>query len=416
MFLLDFGAKARKKNYRTFGISWQNIRQGLSIGIEINYNSGEKMRKLFQFRYWLVALGLLVSGIVFNSLEADSANLPAPPIVEINATPIWRQDIALSKKYVGYITPIQMVNMTANVTGYIDKILVEGGNEVKKGDKLVIIDQREYKANWLAAQAASAQAKADLENARSYYSRVKKAGTKAYSAADIENYKSKFLAAQAAYKQALANEERAKTTYDYTVINSPIDGVVGNIDLTKGNYISQNNFMFSIVQYDPIRVVFAMTDKDFLQMTQANDTTDLEKEKISLILPDGKIYPHEGKFRYRDNMIDKTTNSLSLYADFANPEKMLIANGYVDVILQKQLSNAILIRQNFAIIKDDGIWAYFIKDGQLKQIKLNVLGEYGNFYAVDNNLGAKDYLVTDKIGDIPANAKIKVKVTPEEKV
>ncbi len=373
------------------------------------------MQKIFKYRYFFIAILLVIYGILFNGLTADSATTAQEPIVEINAVPILRQNIALSKKYVGFITPIQMVNMTANVTGYIDNVLVEGGAEVKQGDKLVIIDQREYAAELSAAKAATAQAKADLENAQSYYKRVQKAGKKAFAAADIENYKSKYLAADAAYKQAQANEAKAETTYNYTIVKAPINGVVGNIELTKGNYISQADYMFSIIQYNPIRVVFAISDKDFLQIHSLNSSTSrLNKQKIVIILPNGEIYPYQGEFKYSANMIDKSTGSISIYADFANPEKMLIANGYVDVILQRELDNAILVRQNYAIIRDDGIWAYFIKDNQLKQVKLDVLGEYNNFYAVGNNFTAGDYLVIDKIDNIPANAKLKVKVAAKE--
>lgn len=373
------------------------------------------MKKIFRYRYFLIATLLLIYGVLFNIWEADSALPQKENILEINAAPILRQDVDLSKKYVGYITPIQMVNMTANVTGYIDKILISGGDEVKSGNDLVIIDQREYKAEWLAAQAAVAQAQADLQNAQSYYKRVKKAGNKAFSAADIENYKSKYLAAKASLEQAKANEAKAKTLFDYTIIKAPIDGVVGNIDLTKGNYISQADYMFSIVQYDPIRVVFAVADKDFLQMHSSNNDL-LHNEKISLILPNGELYPYFGNFKYSANMLDKSTNSISLYADFANPDKRLIADGYVDVVLQKKIKNTALIRQNYAVIKDDGIWAYFIKDNQLKQIKLNVLGEYQDFYAVANDFSQDDYLVIDKIGNVPANAKLKVNISHREQI
>lgn len=374
------------------------------------------MKKVFRYRYFLIATFLLFYGLLFNIWEADSALPPQENILEINAAPILRQNVDLSKKYVGYITPIQMVNMTANVTGYIDKVLISGGDEVKCGNDLVIIDQREYKANWLAAQAAVAQAQADLQNAKSYYKRVQKAGLKAFSAADIENYKSKYLAAKASLEQAKANEAKAKTLFDYTIIKAPIDGVIGNIDLTKGNYISQADYMFSIVQYDPIRVVFAVADKDFLQAHFFENKDLLNQEKIILILPNGEIYPYLGNFKYSANMVDKSTNSISLYADFANPDKLLVAGGYVDVILQKELKDTALIRQNYAIIKDDGIWAYFIKDKQLKQIKLNVLGEYQDFYAVDNDFAQDDYLVIDKIGNVPTNAKLKVNINHKEQI
>ncbi len=368
------------------------------------------MKRFFKYRYWLIATGVAVYYAFLNSFSADSA-LPKEEVLTINAIIIPHKDIEIEKQYVGYAVPIQQADMAANVSGYIDEVLVKGGDEVKTGDNLMLIDQRIYKAEWEAAKAATAKAQADYENARTYYNRVKKAGKQAFSAAEIDNAKASYLSAQAALQQAQAAENKAKTAFDYTIIQAPIDGVIGNIDLTKGNYITPNSKLFSIVQFDPIRIVFAMPDKDFMLF----DAETLQNNQIKLRLADGKIYEQIGKFKYSDNQVNQATNSISLYADFANPQKKLLANSYVDVFVLKKVKNAALIRQNFAQIKDDGIWVYVIKDKKLKQVKLQIDGIIDDFYAAGNNFAKDEYLVTDKIGQIPPQTKIKVQLKEASK-
>ena len=361
------------------------------------------MRKFFKYRYLLAATIIALYYMVFNSISADSA-IPDPSnTLDINVVAIPRQDILIEKQYIGYITPIQSADISSNVAGYIDNLLVSGGEEVKIGDNLVLIDQKTYQAELRAAQASTAKAQADYTNASTYYKRLKKAGKQAVSATELDTAKANYLIAQAALKQAQALEQKAKVAFDYTILQAPIDGIIGNIDLTKGNYITPNSKLFSIVQFDPIRVVFAMPDKEFIRLN--SDT--LAQEKIKLRLADGKLYEHYGQFRYSDNQVNKSTNSISLYADFANPQKKLLANSYVDVFISKKLKDIALIRQNYAQIKDNGIWVYLIKNNTLKQVKLQIEGLTDDFYVVSNHFADDEYLVTDKISSIPPDTKIK---------
>lgn len=360
------------------------------------------MKLLFQYRYFITAAVIVIYYVLFNSLRADSALPKQQNILNINAIAIPRKNITIKKQYVGYITPIQQADITPNVSGYIDDILIEGGMEVKIGDNLVLIDQKEYKAELDAAKAATTKAKADYDNAFSYYKRIKKAGKQAISAADLDNAKANYLSSMAALKQAQSLEQKAQTTYNYTIIQAPIEGIIGNINLTKGNYTTPASKLFSIVQFDPIRVVFSVPDKDFMQM----NTLALNKETITLRLSDGQMYEQAGTFKYSDNKVDKSTNSINLYADFANPAKKLLANSYVDVFVSKNLENTFLIRKNYAQITDDGIWIYTAQKNKIKKVKLDVKDTIDNFYAVSNNFASDEYLIIDKIGQISPDTKL----------
>lgn len=365
---------------------------------------------IYKYIFWTVAV-VLIYGFFFYDPIALS-NTSNDNVLTVNVLPLKSQDVETTSQYVGYITPIKSVDLVPNVSGYIDEVWAEGGQNVAEGDNLILIDQRQYKAQLDAATAAVAQAKADYANAKSYFNRVKKAGKKAISASDMDDAKAKFLAAEAALKQAQAEEQKALVMYDYTVLQAPINGTIGNVSLTKGNYVAPSDKpLLSIIQFDPIRVMFAISDKEYLtELQKSADGKLFANEDIKLRLANGDIYESNGKFRFADNQIDKTTNSVSIFADFENKNRKLIANSYVDVLLSRKMDDVYLIRQNYAILGDKGAFVYVMQNNKLKQVPLKIVGYFEDSYVVANKFANNEFLVTDKIGRIADGTKLKMKI------
>ena len=330
----------------------------------------------------------------------------------LSVIPIEPQDITITSTYVGYVTPIKSVDLVPNVSGYIEDVFVQGGQDVKVGDNLVLIDQREYKADLNAAIAATTQAQANFNNAKVYYERIKKAGKKAISQTEFDNAKAEYLSALGNLEEAKANQAKAQVMYDYTVLQSSIDGVVGNVDLTKGNYVAPGSgALLSIIQYDPIRVVFSISDKEYLnEIAKQNGAPLFAGEKIMLKLSNGNLYKPLGEFKFTDNSIDKATGSVAVYADFANPNHELMANAYVDVLLEKNVKDAVLVRQNYVVLSPDGNYVYTIKNNQLLKTPVTILDEQNGNYVLANRFAKGEYLVTDKVGNVGKDTKVKIKI------
>ena len=132
--------------------------------------------------------------------------------------------------------------------------------------------------------------------------------------------------------------------------------------------------------------------------------------QISLRLADGSIYKEKGKFRFTDNQIDKTTNSISVFADFINNDKLLVANSYVDVLLSKKLKDVYLINQNYATLTNKGAFIYVIEKNKLKQVLLKIVGYFEDAYVVENKFRSDEFLVTDRVGKIASGTTIKMKL------
>ena len=376
----------------------------------------ENFKHYLTRRLWWIVLAIIFIFAVYCA-ESQNANSAVPEKsseIELTVIPLKKEDISSQTEYIGYITPIHQVSLTSNVSGYISDIWVKGGQDVKTGDNLLQIDPREYKASYNAAIASRNQAKAQFNNAKIYFERIKKAGSKAVSKTEYDNAQAQFLAAKASLEAAKANEQKAKVMLDYTLLQASINGTVGNVSLTPGNYVSSGaGELLSIVQYNPIRVVFSISDKEYLNLL--NSGTDLLKDQIIRIrLANGKVYQENGIFQFTDNQINNSTNSIAVYADFENPNKELVANAYVDVLLEKQYKDAFVIEQKYTTLLPEGVFAYIIRNKQLVKTKLNILASENNNYIVGNKFGKDEYLVVDKVPVITPQTKVKIKVQSQQ--
>lgn len=363
--------------------------------------------------FWpvIIVVALILVYYLYSRHADQARHVSQPPAPEttLQVEALTPQNVTLDKKYIGYITPINEVAILPYISGFLEKIKVSGGQEVKAGQPLLMIQQGEYKARVDAAEASILQSQADFANAKVYYERVKKVGPKAMSKTEFDNAKAKFLSAQASVAQARANYNLAKVNYDYTEINAPISGMVGEVSLTKGDYVSPGSQpLFTIIQYDPIRVVFSITDKDYLEEIKSGSM--FANDKIKLRLSDGRIYNTIGKYQYADNKVDRTTNSIAVYADFANPSKALVANAYVDVLVEKNYQNVVLLKKNLITLSAEGDYIYLVNGNKLEKAKVLILGEKGDQYVLQNNFKPGDYVVLDKVSPQIASAKIKIKV------
>lgn len=324
----------------------------------------------------------------------------------VSAAPLIEREAEVEKNYIGYVTPVHDVSVRPYISGFVDEIRVKGGSEVKAGDVMVIIDQAEYKAKLDAAKAAVAQAEASFNNSSVYYQRMQKAGARAVSKTELDNAKASFLSAEAALEQAKAALAEAQVNYDYTVIRATIDGVVGDVPLSKGDYVSPENVLLTVIQYNPIRVVFSITDKDYLE--EAGRPEMFADETLRLKLADGAVYPQAGTFGYVDNQIDKSTNSIAVYADFANPDKRLVANAYVNVLVEKKY-RGMIVRKDLVYIEPDGSYIYVAGANGVVKTAVDILSEYGNNnYILKNTFTPGESIVLDKMGAGDEGHKFKI--------
>jgi RND family efflux transporter MFP subunit len=276
------------------------------------------------------ARGLTSSGETPSAMT-QTEQMPLPTVVAqaLKETPLDPLD-----EYIASVEPIQVVTVKPEVAGYIDQVHFTEGAFVEKGQMLFTIDQRRYRATVQVRQAELSRAQAELERASKYLKRLQSASNRSVSESDLESAESAQLQAKAALRQAEANLNLAQIDLDFCQIHAPISGRIGAALVTKGNYVTPGSGnLAKIVQMDPVRVVFSMTDRAFLSLRQREAAGTAQNLVARLRLPNGSIHASVGKKKFSNNEMSPETGTIALRFLFDNPDGMLIPGSYVNIML-----------------------------------------------------------------------------------
>ena len=286
-----------------------------------------KKESLASLRFALAA-GVLLAACSLTAAEAPKA------CVAVGTVSSTRN--VVQHRYTGRVVSPAKVDLIARVSGELKEVGFEEGSFVEEGHIMYKLDDIQYKAAVMSAEAKLAEAQAKYEYAEQTYKRINDLYAKQVTAKDnLDNAKSGMDVAKAAVQAAEASLLTAQENLSYTVIVSPIAGKVGTTAITKGNYVTPSSgILASVIQQDPLRVRFAISNKDFLQY-YGTEKELKENAEVVLKLGDGSLYPQTGKVSITENQSNESTDPLILYAVFANPDAKLSPGATVSVLLRK---------------------------------------------------------------------------------
>lgn len=250
------------------------------------------------------------------------------PVAEVRSVADHRE-----KNYPGRVVAIQRVDIVPQVSGAILEVCFKDGSQVKEGDILYRIDPVKYEAAVKNAESKLMEMKANVKYAELSYERHKKLmETRAVSLDAVDNALSQRDSSRAAYAAAQAELVAAQDDLAHCTIVAPIAGKLGTTRKTKGNYVNKGaETLVTLVQQDPIRVSFSVSNRELLEMFRAKGQTSRADARIRLTLADGSEFPLEGRAEYMDNAADETTDTMQIYAVFDNADKLLKVGGTVAV-------------------------------------------------------------------------------------
>ncbi len=303
------------------------------------------MRRRFLIRAMVVSSLAVLVGCGDGEKTAAPANQPAPGV---ETTPVVSKPIAESLEFVGQTEAVQTVDLRARVTGFLLEEKFEEGSEVKKGDVLYVIDPSEFDANRDAAAAKVEGVEAtiretELQLAR--YRELRDRGTA--SEAKLDEAKAQAGRARADLAAAQADLEKAKLDVGYTKITAPINGRIGKSTVDVGNLIGPDSGVLATINdLDPIRVSFAVSERDFLNYKEAQKAGKAEEYTPKIKLANDQLYDQDGKFEFIDNRVDPTTGTIRLYLDFPNPDGFLLPGQFVNVnLISAEPENQLVVPQ-----------------------------------------------------------------------
>jgi len=302
------------------------------------------------------------------------------------------------------------------IDGFIDAIYVDEGTVVSKGQTLFKINSPSAEQALRTAQAAVESATAQVSTAKLNVDRFKPLADEGIvSQVQLDTYRNAYLSAQAALAQAQAQLTNAQAQISWTNVSSPVDGVVGSIAYRLGSLVNNGNVLTTVSSSHNVFAYFSMNEKDLVSLLE-NLPGKSQAEKInnlpavSFKMADGTIYNETGKIKTITGLVDVTTGTVTLRAEFPNAQGALRSGFSGNIILPKAVSNVIVIPQKATFMRQDKYLTYKVQGDSVVSTLISVISTPdGKSYVVTNGLSNGDRIVSDGIATLADGKKIIVK-------
>ena len=346
---------------------------------------------------------------------------PQRPAPAVTANRPVQREIVEWDEYPGRLEAVEMVEVRARVTGYLQSVHFKDGTEVKKDDLLFVIDPRPYQAELDRAEADLKQAQSKLDLAANELARAERLHKSNIISEEEADTRSKTKRqAEAALESAKASVEVAKLNLDYTQIKSPISGRIGRKLITEGNLVNgsqgQSTLLTTIVSLDPVYCYFDADEPAVLKYQK------LAREGKRGSIGDGQVpcqlelaneesFPHKGVLDFVENRIDPTTGTLRVRGVFANPgpARVLEPGFFARVRVPGSAKYRALLIPDLAVGTDQGQkFVYVVDEQETVQSRKVVLGPaIEGLRVVRDGVQSNDWVLVNGLMSVRAGAKVK---------
>lgn len=374
-----------------------------------------------------VVLALTVAVIAGCSGQAAETGMPPPP--EVSAAPVLVKQISQWDDFSGRVEAVENVDLRPRVSGYIERVNYEEGQEVRKGDVLFTIDSRSYRAELARAQADLARARSQAELGRSEAARAKKLSElQAISTESYEQRRSAAAEAQANVAAAQAAVDAARLNLEFTQVRAPISGRAGRALVTAGNLVSAGDsasVLTTLVSLDKMHVHFDTDERTFLHYAELARKGERPSEngagvpvQVGLVGEDG--FPHTGVVDFLDNQVDPATGTIRARALLDNADRVFTPGLFARVrVLGSGEFKAMLIDDKAVLTDQDRKYVYVVDGKGQAQRKDVQLGRTADgLRIVETGLAAGDKVIVSGVQKVffpgmPVKAKTVVMGAPE---
>ncbi|HVY79650.1 MAG TPA: efflux RND transporter periplasmic adaptor subunit [Steroidobacteraceae bacterium] len=355
----------------------------------------------------------VLAGCARNEAAPAAAAQQAP---HVTVAQVIQRQVTDFDEFTGKFVAVERVELRPRVTGYISKVSLVAGQEVKKGDVLFTIDQRPYQAEFKRAQAELARARTQLALSKSERERAVKL---------LEQHaisREEFDARVAGNEQAEANVQAASAALDqaalnlaFTQVRSPIDGVVSREEVTEGNLVMAGQTLLTrVVSVDKIYVEFEGDEQVYLKQAALarKGESGAKDTPVWVGLADEQGTPHEGKLVFIDNALDPQTGTIRARALLDNKDRRFTPGLFARVKLVGSPEYSALLVNDSAIGTDQNVRFVFALDKdnkvQYRPVKLGPL--VNGLRVVREGLNAGDLVVVNGLQRVRPG----VQVAPEQ--
>lgn len=377
------------------------------------------MKTIIQVRnYVFILMALAVTSC--TSKQAGNQGAGAAQVKEYPVIAVKPQSTTLFKDYPTKLQGQQTVEIRSKISGYIEKIYVDEGAFVKKGQVLFRLNDNDIQATVRSAEAQVKVAEADVSTAKINLEKTKPLVEKnIISKFDLESVDAALQSKVAQLAQAKANLQNAKANLQYSLITSPADGNIGTFPYRVGSLVSSStpDPLTTVSNTTNMYAYFSFNEKEFLNITKGLDGKNLQEKfkklpDVSLILADNSVYEKPGRIETASGLVDPQTGSINVRAGFPNPEGILRSGGSGIVRIPQNEDSVIIIPQKTTYELQGKYFVYLVgADNKVHNTEIEVLvGNLKDSYVVTSGLKPGNQIVLEGIAALRDNTEIKPKL------
>jgi membrane fusion protein (multidrug efflux system) len=411
-----------------------------------------------------IALMAVVAGCDRGGAK-EKAKAPAPPLATVIVAEVPQRTVQVSAEFVARTEAVPTVEIRARIPGVLEQVRFREGSAVERGQVLFVIQQDEYKAALQSARAQLAKAEADLTRARdvSVIDRARanldqakadlnrtrqdvaryrplaqaqaipqqdldtaisreQVAAAAVEGADaalkdtVLNQRTSIQLAEAAVESAKAAVIQADLNLKYTVVESPVTGIVSKLSVDQGNLVgkSEPTLLATVSSVHPMFVDFSIAEADYLRLVKrmpelGRGEVPRANPTLELLLADGSLFPHKGRPIFIDRAIDLKTGTIQVRAEFPNPGRVLRPGQFGRVrAITEEVANAVLVPQ-VAVQELQGAKTVLVvgEGDKVAQRTVTLREPYQDFYIVSAGLKPGERVIVEGLQKARPGAQVK---------
>ena len=344
--------------------------------------------------YNLLVLSVFLVIVSCGNSEQNKPAAVAPPA----PFPVSQLQVKTVTGYTDYPATIEgRVNsdVRAKTSGYIEKVYVDEGQKVRKGQVLFKLETQSLSQDAGAAKARVNVAQVEVDKL------IPLVEKNIISPVQLETAKANLAQAQANYSSVSAS-------IGYATIKSPIDGYVGSINFREGALISPSDAtpLTTVSEIDEVYAFFSFNEAQYIDHLQRSEgTTKAERIKnspdLSLILANGKEYSEKGRIQTSTGQINQSTGTIQIRAAFKNPKEILTNGNSGKIRFPIEYKDAIVVPQTATFEQQGNVMIFKLgEDNKVETAILKIKGTVDNLYVVESGVDAKDKIIVSGVGKL----------------
>lgn len=345
------------------------------------------------------AVGLSAGAVIAMSVlmpprgVAHAQGMPPPPAVTVET--VQSIDVKHAASFSGRIEAIDKVELRPRVAGFIVKRGFHEGDDVEKGQVLFEIDPRAYRIALTQAEANLASSEAALADAADAHERTQElASRQVSSVATLSAAKARLAQARAKVDFDRSQVEQAKLNLDFTEIRAPISGRIGRAVHAVGDFVNEASpHLATLISHEEMYVTFSVPRAALAGIKRtAEGRFDAD---VEIRHSDREIYPVNGKIAFVDVEANAATNTLTVRAVIPNPDRRLVAQELVDVVIvDRDATKRLVVSQSALMIDQLGTYVLVVDESNKVEQRRFEVGEHrGATVTVKSGLNAGDRVI-----------------------